>query len=65
MKDTSSKSIGDLLKNPEEIGKLMSNPGKYGLDIYNGLSNQNKQYLAFAAAAGLVAYGIYLNRQKV
>ena len=66
MKETAStKSLLDILQNPDEIGKLMSNPGKYGLDFYNGLSNQNKQYIAFAAAAGLVIYGLYLNRQKV
>lgn len=65
MKDTSSsKSIADILKDPSEIGKLLSNPGKYGLDFYNGLSAQNKQYIAFAAAAGLVVYGLSLSRKK-
>ena len=66
MKETApTKSLLDILKDPDEANKLLSNPGKYGLDFYNGLSNQNKQYIAFAAAAGLVIYGLYLNRQKV
>ncbi|GAA4437500.1 hypothetical protein GCM10023188_31770 [Pontibacter saemangeumensis] len=61
---TSPKSLVNILKDPSEIEALMKNPGKYGMDFYNGLSNKNKQYLVFAAAAGLLVYGLYLNRQK-
>lgn len=66
MKDTKSfkSSLGNILKNPSEIESLMQNPGKYGMDFYKDLSVKDKQYVAFAAAAGFIAYGIYLSRQK-
>lgn len=65
MENTSpSKSIVNILKDPSEIEAMLSNPGKYGLDFYNGLSTKNKQYIVFAAAAGLIVYGLFLSRQK-
>ncbi|RDV14590.1 hypothetical protein DXT99_14230 [Pontibacter diazotrophicus] len=66
MKDTQSlkSSLVNILKDPSEIELLMQNPGKYGMDLYKGLSVKDKQYVAFAAAAGFIAYGIYLSRQK-
>lgn len=57
-------SLGNILKDPSELEALMHNPGKYGIDFYNSLTAKDKQYVAFAAAAGLIAYGIYLNKQK-
>lgn len=62
--NTKYDSINNLLKNPSDISEVISNPGKFGLDFWNELSNKEKSYLSFAAAAGLVMYGIYLNRQK-
>ncbi|WP_162054276.1 hypothetical protein [Pontibacter pamirensis] len=66
MKDTKSlkSSLGNILKDPSELESLMQNPGKYGIDFYKSLTIRDKQYVAFAAAAGLIAYGIYLNSQK-
>lgn len=61
---TSPKSLVNILKDPSEIEALMNNPGRYGMDFYNGLSTKNKQYLVFAAAAGLIVYGLYLSQQK-
>lgn len=56
--------IADLIKNPTAIMDAVKNPGKFGLDYYNSLSNRNKQYLVFAGAAGLLIYGIILGRQN-
>lgn len=58
------KTLKTLLQDPSEIEALISNPGKYGLDFYKSLSSKNQQYIVFAAAAGLIAYGIYLGKQK-
>lgn len=65
MKDSASpKSLKNLLKDPSEIEALIKNPSKYGLDFYKSLSATEKQYIAFAAAAGLIGYGLYLNKEK-
>ncbi|WP_439882624.1 hypothetical protein ACSX1A_05525 [Pontibacter sp. MBLB2868] len=61
---TNYNTINKLLDNPSEISEVISNPGKYGVDFWNELSNKHKSYIAFAAAACLVMYGIYLNRQE-
>ena len=57
-------SLENLLKNPSEIFGIIKNPGKYGLDIYHGLSTKQQQYVLFAAGAGLILYGVYLGRNK-
>ncbi|WP_187261956.1 hypothetical protein [Pontibacter beigongshangensis] len=57
------KPLSSLLQNPSEILEIAKNPGKYGLDTFRSLSNQQKQYVAFAAAAGLVIYGFMVNRK--
>lgn len=61
---SSPKSLKSLLQDPSEIEALITNPSKYGIDFYKSLSTKNQQYIVFAAAAGLIAYGIYLNKQK-
>lgn len=58
-----NKTISNLLQNPSDIAEIMSNPSKFGLDFWNDLSNNDKRNVAFAAAAGLVMYGIFLGRQ--
>lgn len=62
--DTKYNTLNNLLKNPSDISEVVSNPGKFGMDFWEELSNKERSYLAFAAAAGLVMYGIYLNKQK-
>jgi hypothetical protein len=59
----SPKSLDNLFKNPSEIMDAVKNPGKYGMDLYKGLSTKNQQYVLFAAGAGLILYGLYLNRK--
>lgn len=61
---TNYKTLDNLLKNPSEISEVIQNPQKYGMDFWNELSDKHKSYLVFAAAAGLLMYGIYLNRQS-
>lgn len=58
------KSLGNILRDPSELETLMKNPGKYGLDFYNSLTAKDKQYVAFAAAAGLLIYALTLNKKK-
>lgn len=43
---------------------VVKNPGKFGLDTYNGLDTKQKQYVLFAVGAGLIGYGIYLGMNK-
>ena len=58
------KSLGKILTDPSELETLMKNPSKYGLDFYKSLTDKDKQYVAFAAAAGLIIYGLTLTRKK-
>ncbi|ARS34558.1 hypothetical protein [Pontibacter actiniarum] len=58
-----NQSLKSLLQNPGALADLLQNPGKGGLDFYNGLSTKEKQYVVFAAAAGLAIYGLYLGRK--
>lgn len=62
--NTKYDSINNLLQNPSDISEVISNPGKFGLDFWNELSNKEKSYLSYAAAAGLIMYGVYLSRQR-
>lgn len=61
---TKYNTINNLLKNPSDISEVISNPGKFGLDFWEELSNKEKSYIAYAAAAGLAMYGVFLSRQK-
>ncbi|MBB6612702.1 hypothetical protein H7F15_16790 [Pontibacter sp. Tf4] len=56
-------SLKSLIQDPSRLADIMKDPSKSGLDFYNGLSVKEKQYLLFAAAAGLIGYAIYLGRQ--
>jgi len=60
-----TSTFSNLLKNPGEIANILQNPGKYGLDVYKSMSNQNKQYLVFAAGIGLIIYGITLRKKAM
>lgn len=66
MKDSNTlkSSLGNILKDPSELEALMHNPSKYGMDLYKSLTAKDKQYVAIAAAAGLIAYALYLNKEK-
>ncbi|MEJ8756911.1 hypothetical protein WG947_07895 [Pontibacter sp. H259] len=57
-------SIMSLVQNPSQLADILKDPAKHGLDFYNGLSVKEKQYILFAAAAGLLGYAIYLGRQN-
>ncbi|WP_207434931.1 hypothetical protein [Sabulibacter ruber] len=59
-----TQRLSNLLKDPSQIMALVSNPGKAGMDIYRSLSNRDKQYVAYAAGAGLLIYGYILGRQN-
>jgi hypothetical protein len=52
------------MQNPSEILNVVKNPGRYGMDVYKGLSTQQKQYVLFAAGAGLIIYGFVLGKNK-
>jgi len=60
----SNTSLRSLMENPSHLADIMKDPAKTGLDFYNGLSVKEKQYILFAAAAGLIGYAIYLGRQS-
>jgi hypothetical protein len=60
-----TRSFRDLFKDPSQILGIVTNPGKNGIDFLKSLSNKDKQYLAFAAGAGLIIYGFILNRKDV
>jgi hypothetical protein len=60
-----TRTFRDLLKDPSQIFGIITNPRKNGVDFIKSLSNKDKQYLAFAAGAGLIIYGIILNRKDV
>ncbi|MFD2512287.1 hypothetical protein ACFSRY_00295 [Pontibacter locisalis] len=60
---TNYKTIDNLIDNPSEISEVIKNPQKYGMDFWDELSEQHKSYVVFAAAAGLLMYGLYLYRQ--
>lgn len=57
-------SLQSLIHNPSQLSDILKDPGKHGLDFYNGLSVKEKQYILFAAAAGLIGYAIYLGKQN-
>lgn len=57
-----TKTLTDLIENPAEISAIISDPADSGVKFYQALPNKDKQYVAFAAGFGLIAYGLYLNR---
>lgn len=63
-KSKSNKTLTDILKNPSAIMAIIKDPGRGGLDLYNSLDTKTKQYVIFAAAAGLAIYGFTLNKHK-
>jgi hypothetical protein len=62
--NAATNNLSNLFSNPSVLIDAFKNPGKFGLDFYNSLSNKNKQYLAYAAGAGFIIYGITLGRKK-
>lgn len=60
----SANPLENLLHNPAEILNVVKNPGKFGIDTFNGLDAKQKQYVLIAAGAGLIGYGIYLGMNK-
>ena len=63
MGNSVTSTLKNLLQDPSQLAAIMQDPGKKGLEFYNSLSVKEQQYLVFAAAAGLIGYGIYLNRK--
>lgn len=57
-------TIEGLVKDPSKLADILKDPGRHGLDFYNGLSNRQKQYVLLAAGIGLIAYAIYVGRQS-
>lgn len=62
--ETRYNTLNKVLNDPSEIGEIMKDPGKFGLDFWNELSNKERSYIAFAAGAGLILYGIFISRQQ-
>lgn len=63
MANQTQNTLEKLMQDPSLIVNLVKDPGKYGMDMYNGLTNKQKQYLLIAAGVGLIGYGIYVGRQ--
>ncbi|WP_210465434.1 MULTISPECIES: hypothetical protein [Rufibacter] len=59
-----TKALADLIQNPQEISNIINNPADNGMKFYQQLRNKDKQYVAFAAGLGLIAYGFFLNRSS-
>ncbi|MCJ8163402.1 hypothetical protein MKJ04_01010 [Pontibacter sp. E15-1] len=59
-KETFPDILKNLLKDPDQITEVLNNPGKFGMELYDSLTTRQKQYIIFAAAAGLVVYGFSL-----
>ncbi|MFD2247461.1 hypothetical protein [Pontibacter ruber] len=57
-------SLLGLVQNPTSLADIINDPAKKGMEFYQGLSVREKQYILFAAAAGLIGYAIYLGRQE-
>ncbi|MCX2740969.1 hypothetical protein [Pontibacter anaerobius] len=56
-------SLRSLVSNPSQLADIIKDPTR-GIDFYKGLSVKEQQYILFAAAFGLIAYGIYLGRSE-
>ncbi|WP_193553963.1 hypothetical protein [Rufibacter latericius] len=59
-----TKALTDLIQNPQEISNIINNPADNGMKFYQSLRNKDKQYVAFAAGLGLIAYGFFLGRSS-
>ncbi|MBA9077216.1 MULTISPECIES: hypothetical protein [Rufibacter] len=59
-----TRSFSHLFKSPSQLFAALSNPGKAGMDLYKALSTREKQYVLFAAGAGLIVYGFVLGKQN-
>lgn len=64
MENSTTHSLKSLIQDPSQLTDIMKDPASKGLEFYQGLSVKEQQYIIFAAAAGLVAYGLYLGRRK-
>ncbi|WP_162054267.1 hypothetical protein [Pontibacter pamirensis] len=63
MDNKSKTSIKNLVDEPSQIKDIMNDPAEKGINFYQKLPSKQKQYLLFAAAAGLVGYGIYVGQK--
>ncbi|TPE42977.1 hypothetical protein [Pontibacter mangrovi] len=59
--ELANTSLRSLISNPSQLADIIKDP-KSGIDFYKNLTVKEQQYIIFAAAAGLIAYGIYLGR---
>ncbi|WP_207434923.1 hypothetical protein [Sabulibacter ruber] len=55
-----TKALTDLIENPKEIAAIVADPADGGMRFYKALRDRDKQFVAFAAGLGLIAYGFYL-----
>ncbi|GHA80902.1 hypothetical protein [Pontibacter akesuensis] len=60
--NSSDNTVMGLVQNPAQIKEFMDDPTKV-LDFYKKLPVNEKQYILFAAAAGLIGYAIYLGKK--
>ncbi|MCC9168089.1 hypothetical protein [Pontibacter harenae] len=63
MDDNSKTTLKNLVDEPSQVKEIVNDPNK-GINFYQNLPVKQKQYLLYAAAAGLVGYGIYLGSSK-
>ncbi|MFT2008627.1 hypothetical protein ACMA1I_08125 [Pontibacter sp. 13R65] len=62
MENNNEKTIQSLMEEPEQVKEIINDPSK-GIDFYKKLPLKQKQYLLYAAAAGLIGYSIYLGKK--
>ncbi|MDX5421039.1 MAG: hypothetical protein LPK14_02210 [Hymenobacteraceae bacterium] len=60
MENKATHTLKSLFQDPKHLTGIMQDPGKKSLEFYKGLSVKEQQYIIFAAAAGLIAYGVYI-----
>lgn len=64
MAKSDTQSLKNLVRDPSQLTDIIKDPGGKGVDFYKNLTVKEQQYILFAAAAGLIGYGIYLGRQN-
>jgi len=63
MENNSNTTLQSLVEEPAQVKEIINDPANKGLNFYNQLPVKQKQYLLYAAAAGLVGYSIYLGKK--
>jgi len=63
MENNSNTTLQSLVEEPAQVKEIINDPANEGLKFYKKLPVKQKQYLLYAAAAGLVGYSIYLGKK--